>query len=63
MVTVGDRTEMLMVRIEPHIKELLARLAEHNERTMSSEVRWLVKTAAAAELGDRQSIEDEDVQP
>ena len=48
---------VLILRIDRRTKEALAVMAERNERSMAATVRYLVKKATAAELGDPRPAE------
>lgn len=53
-----DRSAVLVIRLDRGTKDVLARLAAQNERTLSGEVRRLVKAAAAVELVSGQQGEE-----
>ena len=54
---------VLILRIDRRTKEALATMAERNERSMAATVRYLVKKAAAAELGDPQPADPRQAAP
>jgi hypothetical protein len=52
-----ERSAVLFVRLDQETKDILTRMAAENERTVSGEVRRLVKAAAATELSNRRELE------
>lgn len=37
------KTEIIMLRLEPEMKELIQKLAKDNERNMSTQITYMIK--------------------
>ena len=50
---VNQNSEQIIIRVPPEVKRTLEELARQNERSVTRQITWMVRQAAAKEMGSQ----------